>query len=313
MIICSTIIPTVDRDTLKRSVMSALEQDLGPELHEILVFNNSKGSLTESDWMKSPQVKIINTHSNLNHASNLGAEMAAGKYINFLHDDDFLHPGALKSLIAVAEESSCDWVYGAYHLVDDEGNYISTERPQLNGNVSAFLLGGECLHFAHSMIKRETFLKVGMLDPQIPSCDDLDLECRIALVGDFKSIDQVVATVRVAGGKGSTADGSGISRHYRKMREKILNSPDALPRLQDSVGKDVFLRGKMCRAYLFSSVWNILNGRFIASGKRLFSMVYLAGFHPLLPKFWRGFIYRSHWHSVGKRQQEQHYKSQISP
>lgn len=49
----STIIPTVDRHTLERSVKSALKQKLGPELHEILVLNNSKGQLMETDWMTS--------------------------------------------------------------------------------------------------------------------------------------------------------------------------------------------------------------------------------------------------------------------
>lgn len=38
--LCSTIIPTVNRSTLERSVRSALDQDLGPVLDEIFVFNN---------------------------------------------------------------------------------------------------------------------------------------------------------------------------------------------------------------------------------------------------------------------------------
>lgn len=309
MIICSTIIPTVDRHTLERSVMSALNQDLDPDLHEILVFNNGKGFLTRSDWMNSPQVRIIDTHSNLIHASNLGAEMATGKYINFLHDDDYLHSGALKSLVNAAEESGCDWVSGAYHLVDDEGNYVSTEQPQINGNVFAFLLSGECLHFANSLINREVFLKVGMLDPQIRAASDLDVECQMALVSDFKCIDQVVATVRIAGGKGSTIDTSGVSRDHRRLREKALDSPKALTRLLDSIKSDIFLRGRISRAYLFSSVWNILRGHLIVAGNRLVSFLHLAGFYPLLPNFWRGFFFRSHWYAIGKPMQKQHFKT----
>jgi glycosyltransferase involved in cell wall biosynthesis len=309
MTLCSTIIPTVNRPTLEHSVMSALNQDLGPELHEILVFNNSKGFLTESDWMSSPQVKIINTHSNLIHASNLGAEMATGKYINFLHDDDYLHSGALKSLVDAAEESGCDWVYGAYHLVDDEGSHVSTERPQINGNIFAFVLSGECLHFANSMINRKAFLNVGMLDPQIRAASDLDLECRMALVGDFKSIDDVVATVRIAGGKGSTIDTSSVSKDHRRLRENVLDSPNALKRLLDSINSDVFLRGRVSRVYLFSSVWNILNGHLAVAGKRLISLLYLAKFYPLLPDFWRGLFYRSYWYSVGKSLQLRHFKT----
>lgn len=305
--LCSTIIPTVDRSTLERSVRSAIEQDLGPESHEILVFNNSQGLLTEADWMSSSKVKIIDTHSNLNHASNVGAQMARGRYINFLHDDDYLHPGALSSLVNAAEESNSVWTYGAYHLVDDDGNHISTERPQINGNIFALLLSGEGLHYAHSLIKRDVFLKVGMLDPQLPIQDDIDIECRMALVGDFRSIDQVVATVRLSGGKGSTIDGS-ISKDHRRLREKALDSPNALARLNDSIRGDVFLRGRVARAYLASCVWNIRDVRLIVAGGRLISLAYLAGFNIFRRNFWRGLFYRNYWHAVGKPMQDQHFK-----
>jgi hypothetical protein len=162
------------------------------------------------------------------------------------------------------------------------------------------------------MMKREAFLKAGMLDPQIPSCDDLDLECQIALVGDFNSIDQVVATVRITGGNGSTIQGSDVSKDHRKFREKALNSPNALPRLLDSINGDVFLRGRVCRAYLTSSVWNILNGHLGVAGKRLVPLIYLTGFYLLRPDFWRGLSFRSHWYAVGKPLQERHFKSHIS-
>lgn len=309
MKLCSTIIPTVDRTTLGRSVRSALDQDLDPDVHEILVFNNSEGALREADWMSSPRVKIINTHSNLIHASNLGAEMATGKYINFLHDDDYLLPGALKSLTAAADESGCDWVYGAYHLVDDDGNFVSTEQPQINGNIFAFVLGGECLHFANSLIKRDAFLKAGMLDPQVRGASDLDLECQMALVGDFKSIDQVVATVRIAGGSGSTIDTTNVSKDHRRLREKALNSPTALARSLASIQNDVFLRGRVARVYLFSGVWNFLHGHLMKTGNRLVSFLLVTGFYPLNLNFWRGLFFRSHWYAVGKSMQTRHFKS----
>ena len=63
MTVCSTIIPTINRPTLGRSVQSALEQDLEPGSHEILVFNNSDKPLTGMDWLSSPLVKVIDTHS----------------------------------------------------------------------------------------------------------------------------------------------------------------------------------------------------------------------------------------------------------
>lgn len=307
--LCSTIIPTVNRPSLERAVKSALEQDLGPELHEILVFNNSDQSLPAADWLTSPQITIIDSHSNLIDASNGGARMASGKYINFLHDDDYLLPGALKALVDLAESSGCYWVYGALNRIDDEGNFMSVNRPQIKGNVFALLVGGECLHFAASLINREAFLRVGGLDPQIPAPVDLDLQCQIALLSDFEGTDQIVATVRLPGGKGSTADLSRLKQEHHRLREKALDSPGALSRMRDSVRGDVVLRGRACRAYLFSAVLNLLAGNFVVVGSRLAPMLRLAALYPLLPDFWRGLSFRSHWYAVEKSKEQEYFRT----
>lgn len=306
--LCSTIIPTINRATLKHAVKSALEQDLAPGFHEILIFNNSDGPLPETDWLSSPRIKIIDSHSELISASNLGASMASGKYINFLHDDDYLLPGALKALVNAAESSGSYWVCGAYNLVDDEDNFISVVRPQIKGNIFALLVGGECLPFAASVMSREAFLQAGGLDPQIRIAD-IDLECQIALLGNFETIDLLAAGVRLSGGKGTSHNWvSHAKQDYRTIREKALNAPAALKRMQHSVQGKVFLRGRACRAYLISAALNVLSGHFIPAGRRLVSFFRLAGFYFVLLKFWQGLFFQSHWHSVQKREQEEYFR-----
>ena len=290
--LCSTVIPTINRPTLERSVKSALEQDLSPGFHEILVFNNSDEPLPETDWLNSPRVKVINSHSNVNDASNKGARIASGKYINFLHDDDFLHPGALKTLVDLAEASDVYWACGGYDLVDDEGNFISAVKPQIEGNIFALLIGGEVLHLAASIVNREAFLQVGGFDLQIPGLSDIDLESQLALLSDFKSIDEIVATVRVAGGKGTTHDWTSRTKQdYRSMREKGLNSSGALTRMMDSVQGDVLLRGRACRAYLFSAALNIIDRNFIVAAHRLVALLRLASYYFVLPEKRTGGIF----------------------
>jgi glycosyltransferase involved in cell wall biosynthesis len=291
--LCSTIIPTVNRHTLERSVKSALAQDLKPELHEILVFNNSNGPLPETDWLCSPQVRIIDSHSDLIDASNRGARMASGKYINFLHDDDYLLPGALQALINAAEASGSYWVCGAYNLVDDDDNFLSVLRPQIRGNIFALLVAGECLPFAASVMSRDAFLQAGGFDPQIRICD-IDLECQIALLGNFETIDQLVAGVRLSGGQGTSHNWMSRSKQdYRRLREKALNGRGALKRMQNSVQQgNVFLRGRACRAYLISAALNVLGGHFIVAGRRLVSFFRLAGFYFVQLEFWQGLFFR---------------------
>jgi hypothetical protein len=239
--------------------------------------------------------------------------IASGKYINFLHDDDYLLPGALRILTDIAESSGCYWVYGAYNLIDDEGNLISVTRPQEKGNLFALLVSGECYTFAASLINREAYLRVGGLDPRIPADDDLDLQCQIALLSDFDRTDQVVASVRLSGGTTGTSDWSQITQDYRILREKALNSPGALARMRDSVQGDVLLRGRSCRAYLFSAVLNLLAGHFVVTGSRIASLLRLAGLYPILPKFWRGMFFRSHYHVVERRKVEEYFSTHSSP
>lgn len=310
MIVCTTVIPTINRATLERSVKSALAQELGADAHEILVFNNSKAPLPETDWLSSPQVKIINTHSNVNDASNKGAEMAAGKYINFLHDDDYLLPGALRALMDAAEASGDVWVCGAYNLIDDDGRFMSTVRPVFRKNFFAKLVAGECLHLAASIVNRAAILQAGSFDLAIPGQSDIDLETQMALRGDFGYIDQIVATVRVAGGKGKTHDWTSHTKQdFRNMREKALNSPGARRRIVDSVRGDVFSRGRACRSYLFSAVLNARMGKLGVAGRRVLAFLSLAGLHCVRPRFWRGLLFRSHWHNVQKREQEEYFQA----
>ena len=310
MTICTTVIPTVNRPTLERTVKSALEQDLGPERHEILVFNNSDKPLPETDWLCSPQVRVINSHSNVNDASNMGAEMASGKYVHFLHDDDYLLPGALNKLVDKAEASGSVWVCGAYNLVDDDNNFISKVDADVKGNLFVLFVGGECVHLAASVVNKDAFHQAGGFDLEIFGQSDIDLESQLALIGDFESIDQTVAAVRVSGGQGKTHDWTSRTKlDFRKMREKALNSNGALDRMMDSVQGKVFLRGRACRAYLISASLNALDSNFSLALRRLASLVRLTSFYFVLPDFWRGLTYRSHWHNVQKDEQEEHFRS----
>ncbi|MFN8006975.1 MAG: hypothetical protein U0V70_08135 [Terriglobia bacterium] len=60
-----------------------------------------------------------------------GSAGASGKYLKILHDDDYLLPGALQTLVNLAEKSKVSWVYGAVNRVDNDGGLISTDRHKL--------------------------------------------------------------------------------------------------------------------------------------------------------------------------------------
>lgn len=290
MILCSTIIPTVRRPTLPRSVESALEQDMGPELHEIIVVNDSGSPLEEADWLKSPQVSVVNTNRcERSVARNVGAAVASGKYLHFLDDDDYLLPGGLKALLEVAESSDSAWIYGAQRCVCHDGSFIRDNRPEVKGNLFALLVAGEALSLIPSLINREAFFRVGGFDPALAVLEDRDLACRLALTSGFDRTDQLIASVRV-GPDGTTTKWAKAVWANRIIREKALNAPGALARMLDSVRGNVSLRGRACRAYLLSAGLNVLAGRLFVGASRLSSCLCLAAFYPFWPDFWRGML-----------------------
>lgn len=310
--LCSTIIPTVIRPSLKRAVMSALEQGLDPEQHEIILVNDSGNPLPKANWLKSESVKIENTyHCERSVARNVGAAIASGKYLHFLDDDDYLLPGGLRALLDVAETSECDWIYGAHNRVDNEGNFMSLNRPPIRGNIFGLLLAGESIHLCPSLIKRDAFLRIGGFDPLLTTIEDRDLQSRIALTSDFERTDYVIGNVRIGPGGESTTDWSNAKQDNRTVREKLLNAPEALLRLLDSVQGNVHLRGRCCRAYLLSGFLNLKSGQIFIALSRFFSVFGLAGFYPLLPEFWRGLFYITYWHSVEKQREIEHFSKHV--
>src|SRR5687767_15860254 len=97
--ICSTIIPTIGRDSLSRAVESVLQQDFDRYEFEVIVVNDSGQPLPHEDWMESKHVTLLHTNRlNRSVARNTGAAVARGKYQHFLADDDCTVPGAVQGL-----------------------------------------------------------------------------------------------------------------------------------------------------------------------------------------------------------------------
>jgi glycosyltransferase involved in cell wall biosynthesis len=306
--LCSTIIPTVNRPSLERAVKSALEQGLGPEEHEIIVVNDSGRPLPETDWLQSPQIIILNTNkTERSVACNTGSAIATGKYIKILHDDDYLLPGALKALVEVAEKTGCYWAYGGFNRVDDDNEFMSTQQPEVRGNLFAHSVAGDSLHLSASLIRRDVYFKLGAFDPLNLTSEDIDLQWRVALNGNIFFANQLVANIRVGSLGNTTTNWSNKTHDMRIVREKALDATGAFTRVKDSVRGDATLRGRCCRAYIVSAVLNLRAGNFCSVTKRLICALFLAGPSSLLPEFWRGMLMRSHWHRNEKGREEEHY------
>src|SRR6185369_10393658 len=78
---CTTIIPTIARPTLARSVESVLSQRFDQPF-EIIVINDSGAPLPAAAWQQSAQVRVVDTpHRERSMARNTGAALARGRYL----------------------------------------------------------------------------------------------------------------------------------------------------------------------------------------------------------------------------------------
>ena len=286
---CSTIIPTIGRQTLSRSVYSVLDQSLNTADFEVVVVNDSGQPLPDMDWQHSEHVQVINTNRRERSvARNTGAAIAKGDYLHFLDDDDILLPGALEALWKLGEDSSADWLYGSYQTVNNDGNLIEELHPDFHGNVFSILVAGESVPFQVSLLRTSLFFRVGGFDPDpvILGVEDRDVERRFTFHGLVAYTPIIVAKIRI-GEMGSTTNWAVIAEGDRWGREKALNLQDAFAHLKASANSH-YLHGRVSRAYFASMVWNLNRKNLFIAASRLTAGLAFAGTHTLSTSFWEG-------------------------
>jgi len=297
---CSTIIPTIARPSLQRSVQSLLDQDFSSDNYEIIIVNDSGKSLELSNWKQYENIRIINTNQHdCCIARNCGAAISNGDYLHFLDDDDWLAPNFLSTLWELSQRSQAAMLFGAAQLVDGQGNHLKKLNHKLTGNCFIQVMAGEWIPLQASIIKKEVFFRIGGFNQLITGPGDSDLIRRIGLNYDLASTSEIVA-YKVMNRSASTGDWAGYPFQSRWARELILDQPSVFNRLQDSIlqckSNRSYWYGKSVRLFLTSSYWNISNRRLFKSFSRFLFAIFnfcFSGYHIFSIEFWRA-IFRPH-------------------
>jgi glycosyltransferase involved in cell wall biosynthesis len=284
---CSTIIPTTNRSSLSRAVHSVLDQDL-VEPCEIIVVNDSGKPLPFMDWQNSDRVRVIDTNRRERCvARNAGAALATGEFLHFLDDDDIMLPGSLTAFWNLAQTSpAAIWLHGSYQTVDNDGNVIDEFHPDLTGNILPQLIAGEAVPFQTSLLHNHHFFAAGGFRSDLVGVEDRDLGRRLAILGDVAFIPAIVVKIRI-GEVGSTTNWRGLGEGDRRGRENAMIQAGVLRRLYAS-GMDTYWHGRVSRAYLASTIWNLKHGRLDTAVKRAAVGCLIANWRISLPDFWTG-------------------------
>lgn len=267
-VFCSVIIPTVGRSTLVRAVESVQAQDLPQDDFEVVVVNDSGSSLLPEEWQRSPQVRVISTQRRKQiTARNTGAAIAAGRYLLFLDDDDWLLPGALDYFCTMAKKHpTAGCLFGSFELVDDMATVIARYGLKTNGNVAVELVSGYWMQVAAVLVRTDAFFAVGGFSPLFRISEELDLFNRIAMYEDFAGRDTVVAHIHRGQSWQTSVDYTEVYECNRLTRDRVLSIPHAYERLQQSASTSSYWHGRIVRLYLVSMFWNWRRKRRFCTG-----------------------------------------------
>lgn len=268
--ICSTIIPTIGRDSLSRAVQSIVDQSGLAEQSEIIVVNDSGMPLPRAAWMSLPFVRVIDTNRRrLSVARNTGAAVARGQYLLFLDDDDWMMSNALCDLLTALEGQPISALaYGGVCFVDELGSTIGHVHLRRNGNCFTQLVGGAWIPSLAAMYRAEAFFRVGGYDPEYGPGEEEDLNRRLALTSDFVSTESDIANALRGHGWRTTVDYNRSVKLDRQSRERVLSMVGSFDRLIASADSD-YWRGRVMRIYGASARWNMMHRNYTVATHRL--------------------------------------------
>jgi len=227
----SVIIPTHNRPhLLARAVESA--RAAGTTV-EVIVVDDASIDATADVCRELGEIKYIRLDRNqgVAGARNVGILESTGQYVAFLDDDDLRLPGSLDTEAALLDANpEAGFVCGAMIMADQE--YQPTGEvflPRRSGNVFWDLLE---LDFPvmplSTLIRKECFLRIGMLNHKLEGIDDWDIFTRIAEIYPVLVTDQPMGIYRQptpSSDQGSSSQATQLlkaARHQLKLLELPL-------------------------------------------------------------------------------------------
>ena len=228
----SVIIPTYSRpNLLPRAVESA--RAAGTNV-EIIVVDDASTDGTAAACRELSDTKYIRLERNqgVAGARNVGILESTGKYVAFLDDDDLRLPGSLDTEAALLDANpDAGFICGAMIMADQE--YRPTGEvflPRRSGNVFWDLLE---LDFPvmplSTLIRKECFLRIGMLNQKLEGIDDWDIFTRIAEIYPVLVTDQPMGIYRQptpSSDQGSSSQATQLLKAARHQL-RLLELPSA--------------------------------------------------------------------------------------
>ncbi|MFN3825315.1 MAG: glycosyltransferase [Pseudorhodobacter sp.] len=190
---------------IERAVESVLSQDVA-DLEVCIANDGSRDgtlALLERLYSREKRVRWIDLpHGGIGHASNAAIRMSDSLYIGQLDSDDCLKPGAVRRLMTVLDENaSVICAYGSCERIDAAGTRLRDEYSWPVFSREKMMTTSIVHHFR--MFRRQAWARTTGFREDVENAVDYDLFLKMAELGDFRHVDEILYQRRWHGGNTS--------------------------------------------------------------------------------------------------------------
>ncbi len=204
----SVIVRTCGRPNVLRETLVSLRNQSYKNIEVVIVEdgeNKSEKIIKDEFSDLNIKYKATGKHVGRSKVGNIAMEIASGKYLNFLDDDDLFYYNHVESLLKEAETNNYDIVYDtAFETQID----VKTTNPYkyLVKNVAVIhkeIYTPEKLYCSNIfpiqtvMFKKDVYKKCGGFDEKMDALEDWDLWIRFSLKYNFHYLNDTTSLYRV--------------------------------------------------------------------------------------------------------------------